>query len=295
MACPKTRYRSDERQTASVQNQKLRLATWNLERASSRAWRRAPAQQERMAEVDADIWVITETHIDRSPGDGFDAVFSPPHLDRRPDDSERWTAIWSRWPLTELPEPAAHRRGTILARVETPVGPLLVYGCVIAYGHEPEHDDQRPARAWEVHAAEVDRQVAEWQAIRAAYPSIPLVVAGDLNQGRSGRRWDYGTKASKQALTDGLASAGLRSLTDVDLVARGSITERSHVEHICISHGLDQFGPVHAWDRVGEDGASLSDHPTLAVDVVLAAGPLRMRRPCFSATDPRELRDPRPR
>lgn len=86
-------------------------------------------------------------------------------------------------------------------------------------------------------------------------------------QGRSGRRWSYGTNAARQAVTDGLAAAGLACLTEVDLVESGAISEPSHVEHICASTDLRQVGPVWAWDRIDEMGTALSDHPTIAVDL----------------------------
>ena len=220
-----------------------------------------------MALVDADIWVLTETFVDRVPSAGFDAAFSPPHPDRRPDPNERWTAIWSRWPITPLDDPAPHRRGSVAAMIATPTGPLVVYGTVIAYHGEPTHDDGRPARAWEVHRAEIERQTAEWRRLRELHPDVPIVVAGDFNQARSGRPRSYGTDAARQALNEGLAHAGLRCLTDVDLVETDAISDRSHVEHIAASEALEQVGPVHAWDRVDVAGRRLSDHPTLAVDL----------------------------
>jgi len=247
---------------------KIRIATWNLERCSSSAWSKAPAQQRRLAQVDADIWVLTETFTDRSPVPGFTGVFSPPHPERRPNPDERWTAVWSRWPIEQLDEPAPHRRGTVAARIATPTGPVIVYGTVIAYQHEPTHDDGRPARGWEVHTAEVTRQSAEWQLLRQQHPETPLVVAGDFNQARSGRPRSYGTTATRAAMTDALSRAGLRCLTEVDLVESGAITQRSHVEHICVSDGLTA-APVLAWDRVDDNGVSVSDHPTLAVDLTL--------------------------
>jgi endonuclease/exonuclease/phosphatase family metal-dependent hydrolase len=76
----------------------------------------------------------------------------------------------------------------------------------VAYHLEPEHDDGRPARAWEVHAAEIERQAQEWHRIRELHPDVPVVVAGDFNQARSGRRWSYGTDAARQRPTAGLAS-----------------------------------------------------------------------------------------
>lgn len=66
-----------------------------------------------------------------------------------------------------------------------------------------------------------------------------------------------------------MRQAGLRCVTEADLVASGAIAGRSHVEHICLSDGLDLVSPVLAWDRVDDQGVAASDHPTLAVDLVI--------------------------
>ena len=92
----------------------IRVATWNLQWCSSRAWRKAPAQQRRIEQVVADVWVFTETFLSRSPGPGFTGVFSPPHLDRHPNPDERWTAVWS---LSRL-QLAEHRPSVHLAPVD---------------------------------------------------------------------------------------------------------------------------------------------------------------------------------
>lgn len=155
------------------------------------------------------------------------------------------------------------------ALITSPIGPIVVYGTVVAYAHEPTHDDGRAARAWEVHGAEIDRQAADWLRLRERYPDLPVVVAGDMNQGRDGRRWSYGTAVHRAALTEAFTRAGLRSLTDVDLVETGDITERGHVEHIAVSETLELVGAVEAWDRRDAVGALLSDHPTLAVDLAV--------------------------
>jgi len=62
----------------------VRIATWNVERVKPQGWKIAPAQKRRMTEVDADIWILTETHIDHSPGHGYDVVHTPAIPDRRP-------------------------------------------------------------------------------------------------------------------------------------------------------------------------------------------------------------------
>jgi endonuclease/exonuclease/phosphatase family metal-dependent hydrolase len=220
-----------------------------------------------MADVNADVWVLTETHVDHRPSPAHrHGVFSPPHPERRPDH-ERWTAIWSRWPLTPLNDPPPHRRGTVAAMVRAPSGPLIVYGTVIAWANEPHHDDGRPARMWEVHLAEIERQGREWAQLRAEHPGVPLVVAGDFNQDRDGSNW-YGTVATRARLGEALAGAGLVCTTRIDAVACG-LLERNHlIDHICLPPELDAAAEVRCWEPVDGD-QRLSDHPVVAVDLPL--------------------------
>lgn len=244
----------------------MRIATWNVERPKPTGWKIPPAQLLRMAEVDADIWVLTETHLTHAPsGEHRFSAFSPPHPERRPVH-ERWTAIWSRWPLTVVEDPPPHRRGTVAAVVEAPEGAVLIYGTVIAWANEPQHDDGTPARQWEVHLAEIERQGREWIRLREAYPDVPLIVAGDFNQDRDGSGW-YGTKATRAALTSALVESGLECLTEMDAVATGLLAAQHLVDHICVPAGMAQSASVLAWETVDRSGQRLSDHPTIAVDL----------------------------
>jgi endonuclease/exonuclease/phosphatase family metal-dependent hydrolase len=149
--------------------------------------------------------------------------------------------------------------------VSSPEGDLIVYGTVIAWANEPFCDDGDPARMWQVHAAEIDRQGAEWARLRAQHPELPLVVAGDFNQNRDGARW-YGTHAVRDSMTRQLRSAGLRCLTDVDVVAAGMLGSHHLVDHICVSPDLDLVGDLQCWEpREASTSVRLSDHPTVLV------------------------------
>jgi endonuclease/exonuclease/phosphatase family metal-dependent hydrolase len=244
----------------------MRIATWNVERPKPNGWKVPPAQLRRMAEVDADIWVLTETHVDHQPTpDHTYSAFCPPHDARRPTD-ERWTAIWSKWPLHPIDDPAPHRRGTVAAIVGAPVGPLLVYGTVISWANEPNFDDGREARMWEAHMAEIARQGGEWARLRAMHPGVPMVVAGDFNQDRDGSGW-YGTHAGRSALGTALLDAGLVCVTRFDVVEAGLLESDHLVDHICVTNDLATNAVVRCWERIDSSGQRLSDHPTVAVDI----------------------------
>lgn len=246
----------------------MRLATWNVERPKPTGWKIPPAQRRRMAEVDADIWVLTETHLQHAPTDAHTyAAFSPPHPGRRPAH-ERWVAIWSRFPLEELSVPAANRRGTLATRITTPAGDILVYGTVIPWANEPTDDAGRPARMWEVHLAEITRQSDDWAVLRERYPDTPLVVAGDFNQDRDGSGW-YGTARTREALTRALDRSGLHCLTSSDAIAAGWLESSHLVDHICVSSHLTDRATVRCWEKVDGDGQRLSDHPVVAIDILI--------------------------
>lgn len=219
-----------------------------------------------MASVDADIWVLTETHIDHAPTpDHPYRAFSPAHPTRRPEH-ERWVGIWSRWPLVEVTDPPAHRRGSLCVQVDTPWGPLLVYGNVIAWRDERTFDDGGPARAWEVHDVEAQRQADEWVQLVRDHPGVPLVVAGDFNQDRDGSGW-YGSPRARTIVTDGLVSAGLTCVTEFDAVAEGRLRRQHLVDHVCVPEAWAARTTVGLSEAVDDQGRRLSDHPTVLVGV----------------------------
>lgn len=247
----------------------MRIATWNLERPSLRSWKRLPRQRERMATIDADIWALTETRASISPDDGYYGLHAPPHPARRPDADERWVSIWSRWPLrpTGLPPDP---RGAVSAIIDSPDGELLVYGTVLPWADEKGDDGQ--ATMWQVHYEQIQRQAQEWQTLRSMHPDTPLIVAGDFNQDRDGSGW-YGTRHGRDLLTKALHEADLVCATAEDVVANGKLRGSHLVDHIAICHRwASGYGlSVNCWEKTDQDGTILSDHPTVAIDLVPTA------------------------
>ncbi|HET6443105.1 MAG TPA: hypothetical protein VFI27_00875, partial [candidate division Zixibacteria bacterium] len=77
----------------------MRIATWNLERPKNGSSQRSRLLMDKLGEIDADIWILTETHDEVIPDKGYhsgstDPVPEPPiiHL-----DGEHRTTIWTRW------------------------------------------------------------------------------------------------------------------------------------------------------------------------------------------------------
>ncbi|MGJ8641766.1 MAG: hypothetical protein ACSHX9_00030 [Luteolibacter sp.] len=73
----------------------MRIATWNLERPDPANEVRNRAQMVKIREIDADIWILTETHevIDLSDTHYGACTLPSP---RKPRPGEACAAIWSR-------------------------------------------------------------------------------------------------------------------------------------------------------------------------------------------------------
>lgn len=251
----------------------MRIATWNLNRPKIGEPDRSAAQQERIRELEADVWILTETNGNVSPGTEFQAYMSST-ISGYHSDGETRTTVWSRFPVRQQIE--THDPDTaVCIELDSPVGPLLVYGTVIPYHdagtrapYRSAGRDQISKPAWQLHHESIPLHEADWRRIREQFPSHHLCVGGDFNQSRDGHLWSgrlwYGTKEGRELLSESLNRVGLICKTEDDFVESGKLTTRSTVEHLCFSKDLAQrVGGVDAW----ENGKPLSDHNGLHVDI----------------------------
>ncbi|HEX6535479.1 MAG TPA: endonuclease/exonuclease/phosphatase family protein [Gemmatimonadaceae bacterium] len=247
----------------------MRLATWNLERPRRGSVRRLPGLRARIATIDADVWVLTETN-----DEAVDLSASHPHrvsTDPIPGlhtSGERWTTIWSRLPAMRLE--TYDSQIAACARLDAPGGRLLVYGTVLPYHADAGRSGR--AKPWKEFRRIVPRQRADWERLRAEFPDDRLCVAGDLNQSLDERRWHgrqwYGAASTRALLLDALAAARLTCVTAHDLVATGHLSTQSTIDHICIDLALaDRVRTVGAWEAGCGDGVRLSDHNGVYVEL----------------------------
>jgi hypothetical protein len=238
----------------------MRVATWNLDRCRPGPSARAARLSELMAGIDADVWVLTETHRGFSPGPGHQLVaHSADAPDRDVSRGECWVAVWSRLPAEPLAVTADRERMTA-ARVG---GWMAVVGTVL-----PWLSDGRPAglRGEEAFRARLAEQAADWRRLREAHRR--LCVAGDFNQGLLPAGHYYGSSGSREALRAALAAEGLECLTgeaDDPLAGHPGL---ACLDHICVA-GLRPRGRVRsaAWPAPGELTAGLTDHYGTWVDL----------------------------
>lgn len=250
----------------------MRIATWNVERPKSNTAPRSQRVLNKIQEIAADIWILTETHDAINPGPDYYVASSlnVPNAPILHAEGEHKTTIWSRWPIIEYWETATPLRAACVV-IETPLGALVVYGTVIPY--QKARWPYGTPRDWDAHYAAIATQGADWSRLRRKYPAHGLCVAGDLNQTRTGRLW-YGSKWGRALLDLALRENKLVGVTQADFSAAEVLSPEDQalltvcIDHICLDHRWAGFVQrVGIWPKHTAAGENLSDHNGVFVDL----------------------------
>ena len=239
----------------------MRIGTWNVEYAKGAE--KNARRRRRIREMNCDVWVLTETHDELDLGADYTAVSTTPRLTKR--EGSTWTTIWSRLPVVKTIAVEDSNR-TVAALLDSPVGPLLVFGTVL-----PWHTDlgaSGDGKNWSEFYRVVPLQSREWSNLVATHPGVALCVAGDLNTNLGGPHY-YGTTKGRAMLRVGLKEASLVCATETERVPAG-LLEHGPIDHICVSERFARGATVvDAWPGNDEDGLRLSDHSGLVVEIRL--------------------------
>ncbi|MFH7245767.1 MAG: endonuclease/exonuclease/phosphatase family protein [Spirulina sp.] len=246
----------------------LKIATWNLARAQPQT-PQGQAQQHWIHQVNADLWIFTETHPDFSLGEDYRSVMSQPD----PSGTEgegAWVQIWVRdeglQQISALPTADPER--TVCALIELDHGGRgLVYGTVLPWGSPWRN---YPAKDGAAFLAALAVQQADWQQLQQAYPNTLLMVAGDFNQDLNVLPY-YGSRRTKQALRQALLEADLECLTfgDNDPVRRLINGQHSNLDHICMPPDPQlQIQRTFAWPEGLEELRGLSEHFGVGLEII---------------------------
>ena len=186
--------------------------------------------------------------------------------------------IWSRLPIGREPIKTHDPETAVCAEVRHGDSLFLIYGTIIPYHaagtrypYRFEGAEVEGKKAWELHYESIANHAADWCRLRKKFPSHHLVVAGDFNQNRDGRRW-YGTEKGRQDLGDALAGADLDCATKgrIEPIKEDDILNPT-VDHICLDRAIEERGTVVKGWPAGETpgGKRLTDHTGVYVDVPL--------------------------
>jgi hypothetical protein len=189
-----------------------------------------------MQVVDADVWVLTESHAQVAPGDGYRRI-AQSGRDHATDAEESWVALWSR--VGGTPVITTDRDRT--AAIEVAFGPdrsLVVFGTVLPWLGSRWRNF--PAANSVAFGASLAEQVSDWERIQAEDPRRELCVAGDFNQDLLAAGHYYGSKVGRAAVRSALNTAMLSCPTSdpADVVYHHTAGRAAGIDHICISAGL---------------------------------------------------------
>ncbi|MEI6236139.1 MAG: endonuclease/exonuclease/phosphatase family protein [Planctomycetota bacterium] len=244
----------------------IRIANWNLDRATEK-WRQKAIHIE-LENINADIWILTETRDSISPGHGFKRIAcSQSDSSGEHEADESWVSIWSRLPLVEeftTTDPVYSACATIKLPNKMP---LTVFGTVLPWR----------GRSWNGHpsagaiafSAALNVHQGDWEAIRKKHEGA-LCVVGDFNQDLSEKPFYWSRKAF-HALNRAIKDSELVAVTgfDADPVRTLTDGEKACIDHIFFSNRLvsENSTRSEAWaPNVG--GRKLSDHPGVFVNLI---------------------------
>lgn len=245
----------------------LRIATWNLDNAPQTS-ARATACRAKIVEIQAHVWVLTETRQGFSPGDNFHLIAQSKQACDLATDW-RWTSIWVQEPLAGKNIETSDPERTACARLEIPGGyTLKVYGTVLPWlGSTWKKIRNEGGQAF---AAALAVQKADWSMLREAASDALLCVAGDFNQDLLESGHYYGSKITRKMLREALDQAKLECLTGgkTDPVARLN-PGKANIDHICLGGSVPLVSKpvkVVAWSPEHQ-GIKVSDHFAVSVEI----------------------------
>jgi endonuclease/exonuclease/phosphatase family metal-dependent hydrolase len=237
----------------------MRIATWNLQFDRVFTLERRVAFRQSIAEVNADVWVLTETWTDFSPGDEFQLVAeSKPAADLTLWPQRRWSAIWARssFPTNQVEVHAQQDRMTCCRIHQSADSEVIAIGTVLPW---------RSDSLWrgdQGFSAALADQESEWKRLQVDRPASAFVVAGDFNQSLpldQGR----GSKKGEAAVRKASTKHGLSCLTQgID-----ALTGKARIDHIFVGRDRLTRTSIGEWPVPQINGKDISDHPGVFADV----------------------------
>jgi endonuclease/exonuclease/phosphatase family metal-dependent hydrolase len=239
---------------------RFRIATWNLERPRQKGWIQNQRRLDQIHQIDADVWVLTETNKAIDLGSDYEAIASIP-WENYHQTGENLTTIWSRWKRLRTLQ-TFDNHWAVCVEIDSPFGAMLIYGTVLPYANDKGISGT--AKRWEEHRRSIQQHHEDWLRIQKQYPDRFMCIAGDFNQSRDNSGW-YEEKQSVEMLSTALEDLSMVCVTHQNFQKD---VGRSTVDHICLSKRLvDYQESVSAWKGKTSEGKKMSDHNGVFVDL----------------------------
>ena len=236
----------------------MKIATWNV------AYGRGEANKlriEKIREINADVWVLTETHDSLDLGVDFASFSTTPREkkgNRNLDDRSRWVTIWAKRNLGPVEVGTGDKDRTSACSVQFGDQKLVVFGTVLPW----YTDTERPS-----YGEELEKQADDWGQLRDKNGGL-LCVAGDFNLNLGGPHY-YGSAVNKAKMLKALERTHLVACTCFCRTQTHDVNrEFGLIDHIAISQSLDKRARIDSiWPKRDEMNRILSDHEGVAVTI----------------------------
>ena len=244
----------------------LRIANWNVMRATPNTSRFGAVEGYCHAQ-DVDIWFLTETHQDLSPHQGYFGIHSGTP-DRLFKPGEKWSSIWSKWPIESMSGFVTDGSRCVAGRIEHNVlGEIILYGTVLPWNNDLRVKESSSFQAYQ-EALEV--QKSDWLRIQRDFPQATLIIAGDFNQGLVDKHF-YGSRKKQNLLESAIKECQISPLTAGanDPIARDS-HPRANIDHIFVASSFVwNLEKSNRWPDTQVPVKNLSDHFGVSLEVSL--------------------------
>lgn len=236
------------------------IAIWNLERPPKLSAATRKAQLDKLASIDADLWILSESASTATLANYHSrfSQFAPGYH----EPTECGAAILTRWPVSQTIETFDPTFAVCAEIPESPLGPLVVYASVIPYANWKGREGT--SGPWLEHRKSIAAHAADWRRIRDRFKDHHFVAGGDFNQCLDGSGW-YGNPESEAMLRSALADAGLECVTAENFRTKHALS-RGNIDHVCLSAGLrERVRNVTPWE--GTEGVKMSDHNGVSIEL----------------------------
>jgi endonuclease/exonuclease/phosphatase family metal-dependent hydrolase len=210
-----------------------------------------------MEEVEADVWVLTESWANACLLPGYRLVSqSCEAVDLSP--ARRWVAIWSKGDAETVEVLGQPDRMACASIKSSMTREVLIVGTVLPW----KFDVRWPNT--EGFCAALDIQQTEWRRLANSAPTRTLVLAGDFNQSLPHQRY-YGSQRNEIALNAALESQELRCVTP----GNDSLTGIPRIDHICVHREALQSlvaSQIGTWPIPEVRGKPVTDHSGVYID-----------------------------
>jgi hypothetical protein len=231
----------------------MKVATWNVDQQYRFNATLAARQRKHIDDMDVDVWVFTEAHMQFMLDSGYKCIASSAVAQDITSEGGRWVSIWSRLSASVEPLTADLERVAAIRLYDSGV---VIVGTVLPWLSDARDHPKSGSAAFQARLAE---QSEDWKRLRDKHRGR-VCLTGDFNQDLRTTGSYFGSADGKYALREALAACELVCLTGDDADPLNRVPDRASIDHICIGKGLRLKTPPDVWVEPKGTTVKADDH-----------------------------------